>query len=44
MTAIAEIFAEAFKTRNDLESFQTVALFSGVGLVTSLFSLLLGRI
>ena len=44
MTAIARMIAGAFETPEDLEAFQTVAVFGGAGLVVSLFLLLLGWI
>ncbi|HEY5129441.1 MAG TPA: hypothetical protein VIJ35_19505 [Bradyrhizobium sp.] len=40
MTAIAKMLAGAFETQGDLETFLTLVLFCGVGLVVSLFALL----
>jgi hypothetical protein len=42
MTAVAKIISRARDTQSDLEIFQTVALFSGVGLVASLLLLIGG--
>jgi hypothetical protein len=40
MTAIAKMLASAFETQDDLETFLTLVLFCGAGLVVSLFALL----
>jgi hypothetical protein len=40
MTAIAKMLAGAFETQDDLETFLTLVLFCGAGLVVSLFALL----
>ena len=42
MTAVAKIISRARETQTDVEIFQTVALFCGVGLVTSLLLLIGG--
>jgi hypothetical protein len=42
MTAVAKVISRARDTQSDLEIFQTVALFSGVGLVASLLLLIGG--
>ena len=42
MTAIAKVISRARDTQSDVEIFQTVALFSGVGLVASLLLLIGG--
>jgi hypothetical protein len=42
MAAVAKVISRARDTQSDLEIFQTVALFSGVGLVASLLLLIGG--
>ena len=42
MTAVAKIISRAREIQSDLEIFQTVALFCGVGLVASLLLLIGG--
>jgi hypothetical protein len=42
MTAIAKVISRARETQSDVEIFQTLALFCGVGLVTSLLLLIGG--
>ena len=42
MTAVAKVISRARDTHSDLEIFQTVVLFCGVGLVTSLLLLIGG--
>ena len=42
MTAIAKVISRARDTQSDVEIFQTVALFCGVGLVASLLSVIGG--
>ena len=39
MTAVAKVISRARETQSDVEVFQTVALFCGVGLVVSLLLL-----
>jgi hypothetical protein len=42
MTAVTKVISRARETRSDIEIFQTVALFCGVGLVVSLLLLIGG--
>jgi hypothetical protein len=42
MTAVAKVISRAREAQSDLEIFQTVALFCGVGLVASLLLLIGG--
>lgn len=42
MTAVARVISRARDTQSDVEIFQTVALFCGVGLVASLMLLIGG--
>jgi hypothetical protein len=42
MTAIAKVLSRAPGTQSDAETFQTVVIFCGVGLVASLLLLLSG--
>ena len=42
MTAVAKVISRARDTQSDVEIFQTVALFCGVGLVASLMLLIGG--
>ena len=42
MTAIAKVISAARDIQNDIEIFQTVALFCGIGLVASLLLLIGG--
>jgi hypothetical protein len=42
MTAVAKVISRARETQSDVEIFQTLALFCGVGLVTSLLLLIGG--
>jgi hypothetical protein len=42
MTAVAKVISSTRDTQSDVESFQTVVLFCGVGLVASLLFLIGG--
>ena len=42
MTAVTKVISRARETQSDIEIFQTVALFCGVGLVVSLLLLIGG--
>jgi hypothetical protein len=42
MTAVAKVISRARETQSDVEIFQTVALFCGIGLVASLLLLIGG--